>query len=177
VVKLPDYPGAHALAREAPANVVVDTGAYDELAWRARLAQAAAVLQPSAGEGFGLTPLEAKALGVPSIATGWSGHADHLDPNVDVIIGYPHIDERLETQGNAIGRAPRVHPGMVQWGIEQFLPQAEERRAAARRWRREQGPEWTWERVTDAFTTWVANELHHVRQVVPHQYGEESGAR
>jgi glycosyltransferase involved in cell wall biosynthesis len=176
-IKIPDYPGAHQLAKVVPPNVRIDMTPYGPEQWLQRLANALAVLQPSAGEGFGLCPLEAKALGVPSIASGWSGHADHLDPEIDVIIGHPHIEEPLETQANPIGRAGRVHHSMVRWGIEQFLPTAADRRAAARRWRKTQGREWLWERVTDKFTTWVANQLHTVRQVVPLKYGEESGAR
>lgn len=35
------------------------------------------VIQPSRAEGFGLVPLEARACGVPAIATSNTGHADH----------------------------------------------------------------------------------------------------
>jgi len=47
-----------------------------------------AVCQPSRGEGFGLCPLEARACGVPVVATACSGHADHVttgDPGVVIV--------------------------------------------------------------------------------------------
>jgi len=36
------------------------------------------VCQPSRGEGFGLVPLEARACGVPVVATGCTGHSEHM---------------------------------------------------------------------------------------------------
>ncbi len=37
---------------------------------------------PTRGEGFGLTPLEAMATGVPAIVTGWSGPLEYMTPEV-----------------------------------------------------------------------------------------------
>jgi glycosyltransferase involved in cell wall biosynthesis len=37
---------------------------------------------PTRGEGFGLTPLEAAATGVPIIATGWSGIKEYMTPEI-----------------------------------------------------------------------------------------------
>lgn len=43
-----------------------------------RLRQYACVIQPSRGEAFGMVPLEARAAGVPVVATACSGHSEHL---------------------------------------------------------------------------------------------------
>jgi glycosyltransferase involved in cell wall biosynthesis len=37
---------------------------------------------PTLGEGFGLTPLEAMATGIPAIVTGWSGPEDYMNDEV-----------------------------------------------------------------------------------------------
>ncbi|NCA17327.1 MAG: glycosyltransferase, partial [Betaproteobacteria bacterium] len=38
------------------------------------------VCQPSRGEGFGMVPLEARACGIPVVATASTGHRDHMWP-------------------------------------------------------------------------------------------------
>jgi len=43
---------------------------------------------PTRGEGFGLTPLEAMATGVPSIVTGWSGPMEYMTPEVGWTLDY-----------------------------------------------------------------------------------------
>lgn len=61
-----------------------------------------AFVYPSYGEGFGLTPLEAMATGMPTITVpGWAPYADFLDENLSI--------------GSKLTRSPwlRVHPGMM----------------------------------------------------------------
>lgn len=43
---------------------------------------------PTLGEGFGLTPLEAMATGIPAIVTGWSGPADYMRKEVGWMIDF-----------------------------------------------------------------------------------------
>ena len=43
---------------------------------------------PTRGEGFGLTPLEAMATGIPSIVTGWSGPVEYMTPETGWLIDY-----------------------------------------------------------------------------------------
>lgn len=43
---------------------------------------------PTRGEGFGLTPLEAMATGIPAIVTGWSGPAEYMTPEIGWTIDY-----------------------------------------------------------------------------------------
>jgi glycosyltransferase involved in cell wall biosynthesis len=50
------------------------------------------VCQPSRGEGFGLVPLEARACGVPVVATACTGHTEHMQtgtPGVTVVAHGP----------------------------------------------------------------------------------------
>lgn len=57
---------------------------------------------PSYGEGFGLTPLQAMATGMPTITVpGWAPYADFLDPNLS--IGSEFIDSPW----------PKEHPGKM----------------------------------------------------------------
>lgn len=43
---------------------------------------------PTRGEGFGLTPLEAMATGVPAIVTGWSGPLEYMTPEIGWLIDH-----------------------------------------------------------------------------------------
>ncbi len=50
---------------------------------------------PTLGEGFGLTPLEAMATGLPAIVTGWSGPMEYMNEKVGWTIDYT-MDEAKE---------------------------------------------------------------------------------
>ncbi len=57
---------------------------------------------PSWGEGFGLTPLQAMATGMPTITLpGWAPYARHIDPNLAV--GHEMVDTPW----------PKIHPGQM----------------------------------------------------------------
>lgn len=43
---------------------------------------------PTRGEGFGMTPLEAMATGIPAIVTGWSGPVEYMTPEVGWLIDH-----------------------------------------------------------------------------------------
>lgn len=49
---------------------------------------------PTLGEGFGLTPLEAMATGIPAIVTGWSGPMEYMKPEVGWTIDYTMDDAK-----------------------------------------------------------------------------------
>jgi len=49
-------------------------------------------------EGLGLGPLEAMALGVPAIATAWSGNLDYMDAENAFLVGHRLVPVRAETQ-------------------------------------------------------------------------------
>lgn len=46
---------------------------------------------PTRGEGFGMTPLEAMATGVPAIVTGWSGPLEYMTPEVGWLINHTMV--------------------------------------------------------------------------------------
>lgn len=57
---------------------------------------------PSYGEGFGLTPLQAMATGMPTITVpAWAPYSDHIDPNLAV-------ESKLVSS-----KWPKIHPGKV----------------------------------------------------------------
>ncbi len=47
-----------------------------------------AYVQPSYGEGFGLSILEAKAMGLPTVVTGWGGHMDYCTDENSFLVDY-----------------------------------------------------------------------------------------
>ena len=57
---------------------------------------------PSYGEGFGLTPLQAMATGMPTITLpGWAPYKDFLNPNLSISSGFTPSPW------------PKIHPGMM----------------------------------------------------------------
>ena len=55
------------------------------------LARCDAYVQPSYGEGFGLAILEAKAVGRPTLVTGWGGHMDFCTGANSYLVDYEMI--------------------------------------------------------------------------------------
>lgn len=54
------------------------------------LSSAHVVCQPSRGEGFGLVPLEARACGIPVVATACTGHSEHITDGLPGVVVVPH---------------------------------------------------------------------------------------
>lgn len=109
------------------------------------------VCQPSRAEGFGLTPLEARASGVPVCTTDCTGHADHVingDPGAVVIAtGEPMpVDDAPEGE---VSLAPSLDVDEIEGAlVESFQrwpalhKQAMEHADALR-------AEWSWHRTTE----------------------------
>lgn len=55
-----------------------------------------AFVLPTKGEGFGLPILEAKACGIPVIATNWSGHLDFCDNTDTFLLEYTNFSKAFE---------------------------------------------------------------------------------
>lgn len=94
------------------------------------IAQYDAVIQPSRAEGFGLVPLEARALGVPVIVTHCTGHAMHAEASDCIVNTYGAL-KSIAVQGMPNGRAPTVLCKEIQKAIEHYLQDRQRFESAA----------------------------------------------
>jgi glycosyltransferase involved in cell wall biosynthesis len=83
------FPDALATLRAAaPANVRVVDEVWSYAQVQGLIAGADVLLSLHRAEGFGLTPAEAMALGVPVLATAWSGVLDFMDESCAAMIPF-----------------------------------------------------------------------------------------
>jgi glycosyltransferase involved in cell wall biosynthesis len=68
-----------------------------------------AYVQPSYGEGFGLAILEAKAVGRPTVVTGWGGHMEFCTASNSYLVDYEMIPagQAQYDNGSATARCAR----------------------------------------------------------------------
>lgn len=76
--RYPTAPKIHLMTREGEPRSVIE-GLH---------ARGQCFVSLTRGEGFGLTPFEAGARGVPAIVTGWSGPLDYLGPDYPYLVDY-----------------------------------------------------------------------------------------
>lgn len=109
-----------------------------------------AILQPSRGEGFGLTPLEAKCCGTPAIYTNVSGHKEHFDKETDieVEVGNPNW---MPTTGNEAGGAPTLTVKAVRHAIQKFLGSQAFYNDAVCKWQAKNASKWRWDVILAPF--------------------------
>jgi glycosyltransferase involved in cell wall biosynthesis len=102
-----------------------------------------AVVQPSRGEGWGLVPLEARCLGIPVALTNVTGHADHFSKDCDILIetGPP---ERLETQGNSIGKCPTLSLENLESALRDLVGNLGLHTYRTQAWAMENREKWLW---------------------------------
>lgn len=100
-----------------------------------------ACVQPSRAEAFGLVPVEARAVGLPVIATACAGHAEHAGPR-DIVVEHRQ-EATIRVNGIPNGTAPQVTVDDVALALERWR---------SRRPTLERDPEyarkWQWHMVT-----------------------------
>ena len=74
------------LRERAPSNVTLEDAVWPYAQVKSLIASADVLLSLHRAEGFGLTPAEAMAMGIPVIATGWSGNLDFMDAESALLI-------------------------------------------------------------------------------------------
>ena len=80
-----------ALHAAAPANVRVVDAVWPYAEVQSLIAGADVLISLHRAEGFGLTPAEAMALGVPVLATAWSGVLDFMDADCALLVPFQPI--------------------------------------------------------------------------------------
>jgi glycosyltransferase involved in cell wall biosynthesis len=115
------------------------------LGWWNMMLSMSAVVQPSRAEGFGMVPLEASALGIPTITTPCGGHLEHVYTdsvgNVAVEMG---PSTPMRSQGNDVGYAPTVSVDAVHRAICKFIQVQATTKHAARYYAKTRASAWDW---------------------------------
>lgn len=118
------------------------------------------VVQPSRGEGFGMVPIEARACGIPVVATACTGHADHMSPEPWGCVVVPTGEDAAVDDGPG-AMAPKLESSSIEGALclahEEWLRLFEEAGEAAEGVRNE----WSWSNQTatwlDAMGLWRKN--------------------
>lgn len=117
----------------------------------------AALVQPSRAEAFGLCCIEARALGVPVIATHCSGHAEHAARcDVPITSGF---NSPIAVNGIPMGMAPTVTVQAIRGALERFVRERVAIRADAQELRQGYYDRWSWQAVTAPLAAWLRERL------------------
>jgi len=105
-----------------------------------------ATIQPSRAEGFGLVPLEGRLAGRPAILTGVTGHTEHLQERLDIVIPTGPLGQ-MDSQGVKGGWAPTIAQDKIEWAITRFLSEPSLWMRKVQSWRNSlPHGEWSWEK-------------------------------
>lgn len=103
----------------------------------------------SRGEGFGLTYLEALALGIPVIATNWGGHLDFLCDKNSYLVAAEHakaVPNSYDVEGQPLMWA-EPDPCALRSALRHVYLHHDEARARAKVGQSQVLNQWTWERA------------------------------
>lgn len=101
------------------------------------------VCQPSRGEGFGMVPLEARACGVPVVATACAGHLDHMGGEQDgCVVVKTGAPTTIDDGPGAM--APSLRSEDVEAALEHAYARWKELHQAAQRNADRVRSEWSW---------------------------------
>lgn len=154
-LQMPNVPGLRKVIEELDlvddTFILSDDLGYGPWAMANELRGYRAVVQPSRAEGFGLVPLEARAVGTPAIITNDTGHTEHFAKDVDTQIRTVRPMTLLDTQSNPLGFAPLVTEDDVYDGLVRFLAAEEECVENAERWANTSARNWDWSSVLNTF--------------------------
>lgn len=140
-----DY--ADLVAKEKAVGVLVIPGqGYAEKRYIEGMSHYHGIVQPSRAEGFGLVPLEARACGIPVLATAVTGHADHHHgPGAVHIAASVTLHESDDYPGAV---APTVHEDDVFDGLVRFREHWFSAHSAALEHAQVLRGQWSWEAKT-----------------------------
>lgn len=129
LLKMPHTEGVRRAIVEAGLEhraTLVEERSYEPYEMAGLYRRVHAVVQPSRAEGFGLVPLEARAVGTPVLVTHCTGHLEHAH-NSDVVVVHGR-SEPLETQANPVGAAPTVSVSAVKGALDTLVASLYNRR-------------------------------------------------
>jgi glycosyltransferase involved in cell wall biosynthesis len=104
---------------------------------------------PTAGEGFGLSLMEALATGLPSIATRYSGHLDFADDSVAKLVGweprYSNIMDATNGPVRSVVNSAWVPPAELAAAMDWMMAHYHQALRMGRRAAQRMHSSWTWD--------------------------------
>jgi tetratricopeptide (TPR) repeat protein/glycosyltransferase involved in cell wall biosynthesis len=150
------------LRREDVAPIVVMAEQVAECDLPRLYAAATAYVSPSRGEGWGRTPMEAMACGLPTIATRWGGTQDFMNDQNSLLIDCTmvEVDERCEVpfyRGHQWAEPSLEHLGAL---LRKVVDERSQMAALGQRAREDMVRHWQWQRVVGI----VEDRLREIEQ-------------
>jgi len=122
-------PARLALTYKPTHNVAVINATWWRVRYADLLREGDCFLYPTCGEGFGLCPVEAMAVGNTVICTDWSGPADYLDDSYAYKLNYSLSGSTGSEWGQTLGFAvpDRAHLKELMWHVYTHQEEAREK--------------------------------------------------